>query len=261
MSSQHEISEYINNLPLHKTLCKGFRPADVYEVICNISSMYNQILAESYEENEELKRQIEVLKGEGSESIEKEKREEETVHLGGEVKLNNMSESDEQIVDGLMTDKEFQKLKRTDLLEILFEQSVENDSLKKELKEKERIIEELNKKIQDRRICLDKAGTIAEASFMLNGVYEAAEKAAEQYLENLQELYKKENEEYLQKEAELEKKCATLLQAAYERCEFMKNNTLKQCEEIEIAMKKQCGELLRTTEEKCRELLLKNESR
>ena len=55
MSSQHEISEYIDNLSFKKVLCKGFRPDDVYEAICNISSMYNQILSEAYAENEELK--------------------------------------------------------------------------------------------------------------------------------------------------------------------------------------------------------------
>ena len=56
--NQHEISEYIENLPLQKTLCKGYRPDDVYEVICNLSSMYNQLLSETLMENEELKIKI-----------------------------------------------------------------------------------------------------------------------------------------------------------------------------------------------------------
>lgn len=75
-----------------------------------------------------------------------------------------------------MTDKELQKLKRADLLEILVEQGKEIEKLRAE-------IETLEKKLNDRTICIDKTGTIAEASFQLNGVFEAAHAASAQYLE------------------------------------------------------------------------------
>ena len=91
-----------------------------------------------------------------------------------------------------MEDRELQRLKRGDLLELLLEQSKENDSLKKALEEREKQIQELEKKLENRKIDLENAGTIAEASFKLNGVFEAAENAAKQYLENLEALYEKE---------------------------------------------------------------------
>ena len=87
-----------------------------------------------------------------------------------------------------LSDKELRRLKRAELLEMLLEQSRENEALMTELEEKNRIIEALNLKLENRKIDLKNAGTIAEASFKLNGVFEAAEKAAEQYLENLQDL-------------------------------------------------------------------------
>ena len=80
-----------------------------------------------------------------------------------------------------MQDRDLQKLKRADLLEMLVELSKENDALKREL-------EEAQRKLEDRNIILREAGNIAEASLRLNGVFDAAQKAAEQYLENVRRL-------------------------------------------------------------------------
>ena len=67
-----------------------------------------------------------------------------------------------------MTDKELQRLRRSELLEILLAQQKQIDSLKKELAEaKEQLAE---------------SGSIAEAALKLNGIFEAAQKAADQYL-------------------------------------------------------------------------------
>lgn len=76
-----------------------------------------------------------------------------------------------------MTDKELRKLSRRDLLELLLAQSREQDALKQELAKAR---EELAK----RQICLEQAGSIAEAALRLNGVFEAAQAAADQYLES-----------------------------------------------------------------------------
>ena len=77
-----------------------------------------------------------------------------------------------------MTDKELRKLRRGELLEMLLEQTKENERLKKQ-------IADLETQIEDRKIILKQSGSIAEAALKLNGVFEAAQKAAEQYLENV----------------------------------------------------------------------------
>ena len=77
-----------------------------------------------------------------------------------------------------MTDKELRKLRRGELLEMLLEQSRENEKLKKQLAD-------LQEKLESREIILKESGSIAEAALKLNGVFEAAQKAAEQYLENI----------------------------------------------------------------------------
>ena len=150
-----------------------------------------------------------------------------------------------------MTDKELQRLKRGDLLEILLEQSKENEKLKIQLEEKEKVIEELNCRLDDRKIALQKAGTIAEASFKLNGIFEAAEKAAQQYHDNLEELYQQENDLFVKKETDTELKCAAMMQAMKERCDFMKEETTRICSEMENEMSEKCRIMEAETANRC----------
>lgn len=80
-----------------------------------------------------------------------------------------------------MTDKEMRRLRRSELLELLLEQMQENDRLKEELKQKD-------EELRNRQIIISESGSIAEAALALNGVFEAAQAAAQQYLENVQRL-------------------------------------------------------------------------
>ena len=80
-----------------------------------------------------------------------------------------------------MTDKELKRLSRGELLEMLIAQASENEKLKQEL-------EDAQAALQDRSIAIDNAGSIAEASLQLSGVFEAAQNAAEQYLANSQRM-------------------------------------------------------------------------
>lgn len=78
-----------------------------------------------------------------------------------------------------MTEKELRRLSRAELLEMLLEQTEENRKLKRQLKK-------ARAALSDRKITVEKAGTMAEAALKLNKVFEAADKAARQYLENLE---------------------------------------------------------------------------
>ena len=77
-----------------------------------------------------------------------------------------------------MTDKQLRKLSRGDLLELLLIQTKENERLRAEL-------EQANAQLEDRRLRVNKAGSIAKAALEINGVMEAAQAAANQYLENI----------------------------------------------------------------------------
>ena len=81
---------------------------------------------------------------------------------------------------------------------MLVELSKENEKLKNEL-------DMAKKKLQSRRIRVNEAGNIAEASLKINNVFEMAQAAATQYLENLEALEKQKHQE-LQQIKELRRK-------------------------------------------------------
>ena len=87
-----------------------------------------------------------------------------------------------------MTEKEFRKLSRLELLAILTEQSRRIEELSQKL-------EEAEKKLQSRKLQIEKAGSIAEASLQLNRLFEAAQAAADQYLENVRYINENKREE------------------------------------------------------------------
>ena len=77
-----------------------------------------------------------------------------------------------------VTDMELRRLSRSGLLEILLAQSREIERLKAE-------VADLNEKLEDRDIIMSHSGSIAEASLRINSVFEAAQKAADQYVESV----------------------------------------------------------------------------
>jgi len=101
-----------------------------------------------------------------------------------------------------LTEKEVRRLRRSDLLELLVEQRKENERLEEQIKI-------LEKKLEDRTIQIDAAGSIAEAALRLNDVFEAAQAACEQYKENIK--IKCE-----QMEEETRKKCEDMLSFAHD---------------------------------------------
>lgn len=81
-----------------------------------------------------------------------------------------------------MTDKELRRLSRMELIQLLLEQT-------KELERLQQALDEADAALESRRLAARKVGSIAEASLAVNQVMEAAQRAADQFLENTQEEY------------------------------------------------------------------------
>ena len=75
-----------------------------------------------------------------------------------------------------MTEKELKKLNRYQLLELLVMQTERADGLEKK-------VEELQARLDDRELRFAQLGSLAEAAVCVSGVFEAAQKAADLYLE------------------------------------------------------------------------------
>ena len=92
-----------------------------------------------------------------------------------------------------MDPKKLKQLSRSDLLEMLLNLSKENEQLRQELNQ-------VTSKLKDRTITAEKCGSLAEAAMNLNGVFQAAQAACDQYRWNVK---KQTDEMLLQAKAKL----------------------------------------------------------
>lgn len=80
-----------------------------------------------------------------------------------------------------MTEKELKRLSRAELLELLLMQTRESELLQMKL-------EAAKQELDARELNLRKAGNLADAVVVINGVMESTQKAAQQYLDNIQQM-------------------------------------------------------------------------
>ena len=113
-----------------------------------------------------------------------------------------------------MTEKELRRLSRAELLEMLIAQSEELRDVKERLKSAEAIL-------ASRVIEINTAGSIAEASLRLNGVFEAAQAACEQYMENIRLLNERSQLVCRQMEKESREQADRLLEETRRTCAQM----------------------------------------
>ncbi len=118
-------------------------------------------------------------------------------------------------------DKELKKLNRKELLEILLEQT-------KRINELETEVDNLNKKLESKKIIFKNAGSLADAALQLSGIFNVAQEAAKIYLNNIKDLKEKE-------EREIENLKTKILKETSRKCrkrekeadEFIKNVELE----------------------------------
>lgn len=106
-----------------------------------------------------------------------------------------------------MTERELRRLSRTDLLELLLAQRRENEQLRC-------ILDQTQAELADRTIKIDKAGSLAEASLQLSGIFTAAETSCQYYLENIKLLSGRQSAVCQQMEQETREKCDRMVAEA-----------------------------------------------
>ena len=121
-----------------------------------------------------------------------------------------------------MQKKELKRLSRMDLIELLMERQGETDQLLKELEEAYAELDEAKAALKDRDIAIAEAGSIADASLSLSGIFTKAQHAADDYLYSI-EAMKRETEE----------QCRHMEEETKERCREIVRKTREEIEEIE----------------------------
>lgn len=106
--------------------------------------------------------------------------------------------------------KRLKQSSRAELLEMLLAQTKETERLEKELEETQQLL-------TDRNLHIQNAGNLAQATLQINGVMEAAQAAAQQYLDNI-----------IQMEKETKEKCHKLIEEAKKQAEQIKKDTAEE---------------------------------
>ena len=95
-----------------------------------------------------------------------------------------------------MTDKEFKRLSRAQLIDIIYQLQLQVDELMEQK-------QSLENALEDKRLRISKAGNLAEAALEINDCFQNAQSTAAQYLNEIQAMRK-----------ETEVQCQQLLAAA-----------------------------------------------
>ena len=97
-----------------------------------------------------------------------------------------------------MTDKEFKRLSRSQLIDIIYQLQLRQEELTAEN-------EKLSRELADRRLRVARVGNLAEAALELHDVMKAAQEAADHYVEEIQ--------------ARTDQKCQRILKEAMEEAD------------------------------------------
>ena len=108
-----------------------------------------------------------------------------------------------------MTDKEFKRLSRSELIDIIYQLQLQHEELTAAK-------EALERELADKRLRISNAGSIAEAALEIHNVMRAAQDAAEHYLEEVRLLGDAEYQKIL---AEAKAEAAAILDAARKEAE------------------------------------------
>ena len=110
-----------------------------------------------------------------------------------------------------MAGYDLKKLNRKQLLELLLRQTEKVEALENQ-------VSELEKQLEDKTHVQQEIGSIAEASLKLNGVFEAAEAAAAQYLENIRALSGDQEEQEKSLELLIRKRAKDVIDGIEKQC-------------------------------------------
>ena len=106
-----------------------------------------------------------------------------------------------------MTDKEFKRLSRYQLIDIIYQFQLQVDALTEQK-------QELERELADKRLRLRDAGNIADAALEINNCFRSAQNAAEQYLNEIKAIREDTEAERQRILAQAQAEAAAIIAAA-----------------------------------------------
>lgn len=133
-----------------------------------------------------------------------------------------------------MTEKEIKKMKPAELLSMLAAMEKETEALRRENGALTLENRRLAQQLVSREVKVSRAGSLAEAALQLSDVFNAAQEAAEIYLQNISK-----EEAFAQMiHDQAEKEAKALLEETQRKCEDQLAQTQSQCEQLQETARK-----------------------
>ena len=117
-----------------------------------------------------------------------------------------------------MNEKELRKISRKELLELLLEQANRIVDLENELTK-------IKAKLEDKKIMLNEAGNLAEASLKITDLFQKTMETCKIYSDNIDELNSRIEKEVRKKYEEIEKQRIAELESTYKNNVISANNS------------------------------------
>ncbi|MBQ4347992.1 MAG: hypothetical protein IJC79_00045 [Clostridia bacterium] len=136
-----------------------------------------------------------------------------------------------------MTEKELRKLGKSELIDLLAQKDAEASALRSQVAFLERELSENTAQAKS-------IGSIAEAALKVNGVFTAAQKAADEYLAAVMDM-----------NTSAEKRCQDMIDRTRDYCDKLQSDTRHKCTAMETDAKNRCAELLCDAQEKAKSSL------
>lgn len=130
-----------------------------------------------------------------------------------------------------MTDKEFRRLSRADLIEIIYELQRSERSLQDE-------IAELKQKLEERRVAIEQSGSLVEVLAKLNGLFEAAQATADDYRDEAAQMLEEARQTREQADAylaDIRRQAKELAQRTVKKREQLLAKTEEECRQLRAA--------------------------
>lgn len=112
--------------------------------------------------------------------------------------------------------------------------------------------------MEERNEFQSELGSIAAESMKVSGIFDVAQKAADEYLENIKKRSAEQearlatiDEELAQKSKETEERCEMLLANTQAECDRLSAETKAACDELFTRTRSQCDDMLTNTEKLC----------
>ena len=111
-------------------------------------------------------------------------------------------------------DKELKKLNRRELVDVIYQMKKNEESMQEK-------IDSLQKELEDKRMKISNAGSIADASLDISQVFKSAQDAADIYLSEIENM-----------KLETEQECARMIEEAQKKVKLIVSSGERQFDEI-----------------------------